>query len=89
MAEKRVHPIEKTGRKGQITEMGSRKFPRWLKGLLRDSELAVRRAAAKFIGDLDYFMATDDLKQAIEDEKDEQTKQLFQHVLDKLRVDDP
>jgi hypothetical protein len=34
-------------------------------------------------------MATDDLKQAIEDEKDEQTKQLFQHVLDKLRVDDP
>ncbi|TET72886.1 MAG: hypothetical protein E3J56_04790 [Candidatus Aminicenantes bacterium] len=73
----------------ELAEMGSRKFPRWLKGLLRDSELAVRRAAAKFIGDLDYFMATDDLKQAIEDEKDEQTKQLFQHVLDKLRVDDP
>jgi glutamine amidotransferase-like uncharacterized protein len=73
----------------ELAEMGSRKFPRWLKGLLRDSELAVRRSAAEFIGDLDYLMATDDLKQAVEDEKDEQTKQLFQQVLDKLRVDNP
>jgi glutamine amidotransferase-like uncharacterized protein len=73
----------------ELAEMGSRKFPRWLNGLLRDSELAVRRSAAEFIGDLDYLMARDDLKQAIEDEKDEQTKQLFQQVLDRLRVDDP
>ncbi len=34
-------------------------------------------------------MATDDLKQAVEDEKDEQTKQLFLQVLDRLRVDNP
>jgi hypothetical protein len=70
----------------ELFSSDSRKFPRWLPGQLRDSDPQVRKLTAELILDLDYLMAVDDLKQAMDNEQDEKIKDLFQEILLKLQL---
>jgi len=81
-----INKNEKLAAMKELFSSGSRKFPRWLPGQLRDSDPRVRKLTAELILDLDYLMAVDDLKQVIDNEQDEKLKGLFQDILLKLQL---
>ncbi len=76
---------EKISAMKELAAMGSRKFPQWLLGQLRDSDPQIRGLAAETLLDLDYRLALKDVEQAIKYEQDEKIKQLMEQVLRKLK----
>ena len=70
----------------ELSEMGSRKFPRWLPGQLRDSDPRVRMLATEMILELDYLPAYNDLKQVFADEKNGEVRQLMEKVMYELQL---
>jgi len=77
---------EKLAAMQKLFSMNSRKFPRWLRGQLRDSDPRVRKLAAELILDSDYLIAENDLKEAMSNEQNPQLKELFKKVLFKLQL---
>ena len=77
---------EKLSAMKELSAMGSRKFPRWLKGQLRDEDPLVRKLATKMLLNLDYLLAYKDLQQAMLDEQNAEVKQLMQKVLFELQL---
>jgi len=77
---------EKLSAMKELSAMGSRKFPRWLTGQLRDDDPRVRKLTTKMVLDLDYLPAYNDLKQALADEKNVDLKQLLEKVLFELQL---
>ena len=70
----------------ELLTMDSRKFPRWLKGQLRDDDPRVRMLTAEMLLDLDYLPAYEDLRQAMLDEQNPEVKQVMERVLFELQL---
>lgn len=77
---------EKLSAMKKLSEMGSRKFPRWLTGQLRDEDPRVRKLTTEMLLDLDCLPAYSDLKQALADEKNAEVKQLMEKVMYELQL---
>ncbi len=78
------NPAEKIAALKKLIALRSRPALRWAIGLLRDTEKDVRLAAAKVLADSEYTPAIDDLKIAIQVEKDKEAKNGLINCLSKL-----
>ena len=77
-------PAEKIIALKKLIALRSRPALRWAIGLLRDTDKNVRLAAAKILTDSEYTPAIDDLKVAIQLEKDKKMKNELTGYLKKL-----